>query len=188
MERASTLFKVLRPQQCSIYDSYFWFHERYWKLQAMPNHLMILNGTPFKSLASRCLGMRIGKRVFDDGCDIMEKSMVAIGDNCTLNAGSTIQPHSQEDGGFKSDYITIGAGCTLGIGSWVHYGVTMGEGAQLASDTFLMKGEEVPPHARWAGNPASQVSNDSFAEAAMVVAVTPRSATAPSLATTVGGG
>jgi acetyltransferase-like isoleucine patch superfamily enzyme len=46
------------------------------------------------------------------------------------------------------------AGCTLGIGVVVHYGVTMGEGAVLASDSFLMKGEEVPAHAHWGGNPA----------------------------------
>ena len=56
----------------------------------------------------------------------MEKTLVTIGDDCTLNAGSIIQPHSQEDGTFKSDRIAIGAGCTLGIGSLVHYGVDDG--------------------------------------------------------------
>ncbi len=45
-------------------------------------------------------------------------------------------------------------GCTLGIGVVVHYGVTMGEGAVLAADSFLMKGEEVPAHAHCCGNPA----------------------------------
>ncbi|WP_344585306.1 hypothetical protein, partial [Streptomyces lunalinharesii] len=45
----------------------------------------------------------------------------------------------------------------LGIGSLVHYGVTLGDGATLAADSFLMKGEDVPPHALWAGNPASAV-------------------------------
>ena len=86
--------------------------------------------------------------------------MVAIGDGCTLNSGSVIMSHSQEDGVFKSDCITIGAGCTLGVNAWVHYGVKMGDGAQLAADAFLLKGEEVPPHTRWEGNPASQVQND----------------------------
>jgi non-ribosomal peptide synthetase-like protein len=187
VERASTLFQVLQPQQCSIYDPYFWYHERYWKLMVLRNHLTVLDGTPFKSFAWRLLGVRIGKRVFDDGCYLTEKTMVAIGDGCTLNSGSIVQSHSQEDGGFKSDNITIGAGCTLGINSWVHYGVKMGGGAQLAADAFLMKGEEVPPHTRWAGNPASQVRNDYFAEAAMVAATSP-SRTATSLATTASGG
>ncbi len=187
VDRASTLFQALQPQQCSIYDPYFWYHERYWKLAVLPSHLTIFDGTPLKSFAWRLLGVRIGKRVFDDGCYITEKTLVAIGEGCTLNAGSVIQCHSQEDGGFKSDYITIGAGCTLGVNAVVHYGVTMGDGAQLASDAFLMKGEEVPPHTRWGDNPANQVQNDYYAEAAMA-AVTPPSLTATNTATTVTGG
>jgi non-ribosomal peptide synthetase-like protein len=75
-----------------------------------------------------------------------------------LNVATTIQAHSQEDGTFKSDRIKIGAGCTLGTGAWVHYGVTMGEGVELAPHSFLMKGEEVPPHACWGGNPAREIN------------------------------
>ena len=88
------------------------------------------------------------------------RTLVTIGDDCTLNAGSDIQCHSQEDGAFKSDRITIGAGCTLGVGAFVHYGVTMGDGAVLAPDSFLMKGEDVPPHAQWGGNPATELRDD----------------------------
>ena len=100
---------------------------------------------------------RIGRRVFDDGCCLTERTFTTIGDDCTLNAGSVIQCHSQEDGGFKSDRTAIGAGCTLGVGAFVHYGVTMGDGAVLAPDSFLMKGEEMPPHAVWGGNPAREM-------------------------------
>ncbi len=87
-----------------------------------------------------------------------EKTLVTIGDDVTLNAGSTVQCHSQEDGAFKSDRITIGSGCTVGVAAWVHYGVTMGDRAVLAPDSFLMKGEEVPAGTRWGGNPATQSS------------------------------
>ena len=67
-----------------------------------------------------------------------------------------IQAHSLEDGTFKSDHTTIGSDCTIGVGAFVHYGVTIGDGAEIAADSFLMKGEEVPPHARWGGNPAGE--------------------------------
>jgi len=59
-----------------------------------------------------------------------------------------------EDGIFKADYTVLEDGCTLGAGALIHYGVTMGQGAQLQPDSFLMKAEKVPPHARWGGNPA----------------------------------
>ena len=72
--------------------------------------LQLFNGTPFKNLVWRLLGVRIGRRVFDDGCALPERTLVTIGDDCTLNAGTVIQCHSQEDGAFKSDRITIGDG------------------------------------------------------------------------------
>ncbi len=157
VERLSIWFNPLQPLQCSIYDQRFWSHERYWKLMTTSAQLAILDGTPFKGLAWRLLGVKIGKRVFDDGCGMTEKAMVAIGDDCTLNMASIVQPHSQEDGGFKSDKIEIGAGCTLGVGAWVHYGTKLENGAQLAPDAFLMKGQEVAANTRWAENPAREV-------------------------------
>jgi non-ribosomal peptide synthetase-like protein len=152
VERALLRFGSLRPRYCSIYDPYFWWHERYWKLLApLPG---LLNGTPFKSPVWRLVGVRIGRRVFDDGCGIAERTLVTIGDDCTLNAGSVIHCHSMEDGIFKADRTVLEDGCTLGVGALVHYGVTIGAGAQLRPDSFLMKGEKVPPRARWGGNPA----------------------------------
>lgn len=170
VERAGALFRDLQPQHCSIYDPYFWFHERYWKLMARTNEVRILDGTPLKGLIWRLLGVRMGRRLFDDGCGITEATMVEIGDDCTLNAGSFIQPHSQEDGGFKSDRIRIGNGCTLGVAAWVHYGVTVGDGAQLAPDSFVMKGEEVPANAHWGENPARELREGVRADAAITAA------------------
>ncbi|WP_423832416.1 Pls/PosA family non-ribosomal peptide synthetase [Streptomyces manipurensis] len=153
VERASTGFKAQRPLYCSIYEPAFWRHERFWKMASL-HHMRILDGTPFKNVVGRLQGARIGKRVFDDGCAFPERTLLAIGDDSTLNAGTVIQCHSQEDGAFKSDRTVIGDACTLGVGAFVHYGVTLADGAQLACDAFLMKGEQVPPGARWTGNPA----------------------------------
>jgi non-ribosomal peptide synthetase-like protein len=119
--------------------------------------VQLFNGTPFKPLVWRLLGVRVGARVFDDGVNLTEKSFTSIGDDATLGEGSVIQCHSQEDGGFKSDRVEIGARVTLGVSSFVHYGTTIGEDTILAPDTFLMKGEEVPPGSFWGGNPAREI-------------------------------
>jgi non-ribosomal peptide synthetase-like protein len=158
VDRLVTLFLPVRPLFCSIYDRLFWRHERFWKVPAGPGVIQIFNGTPFKTLFWRLLGVRIGRRVFDDGLWVTERTLVVIGDDCTFNAGGGIQSHSQEDGAFKSDITTIGAGVTLGVGAFVHYGVTIGDGAVLAPDSFLMKGEEIPPQEYWGGNPAREMS------------------------------
>jgi non-ribosomal peptide synthetase-like protein len=154
VERASTGFRALRPQRCSIYDPYFWWHERLWKL-LMPA-LAVFNGTPMKGAIWRLLGVRVGPRLFDDGCAIPERTLVTIGGDCTLNAGTVIQCHSMEEGVFKTDRITLGAGCTVGVNAFVHYGVTMGEGTVLEANSFLMKGGRTAPRSVWGGNPASE--------------------------------
>jgi non-ribosomal peptide synthetase-like protein len=156
IDRAFTAHAALGPRLCSIYDRAFWRHERFWKVPAML-YLQPFNGTPFKNVIWRLLGVRLGRRCFDDGAWLTERTLVSIGDDCTLNAGSIIQGHSLEDGTFKSDHIVIGARCTLGTNAFVHYGVAMGEGAVLEADSFLMKGEEVSPGAKWRGNPAREI-------------------------------
>jgi non-ribosomal peptide synthetase-like protein len=157
VERAVIGFRRLRPRFCSIYQAPFWRHERYWKVPSNA-YLAAFNGTPFKPLLWRLLGVRIGHRVFDDGCAIVERTLVSVGSDCALNAGSTVQSHSLEDGVFKSDRIVIGAGCTLGTGAFVHYGTRLANGCVLDADAFLMKGERVAPGAWWRGNPATEVA------------------------------
>jgi non-ribosomal peptide synthetase-like protein len=152
-------FERLGPQPppiCSIYDHRFWWVERVWKLHPV-GFFHVFDGTPFMSVLWRLIGVRVGKRVFDDGTFISEPTLTAVGDECVLNPGSVVQCESQEDGTFKSGRTTIGARCTVGVGALVHYGVTMGDGAVLAADSFLMKGEEVPPAAHWGGNPAREI-------------------------------
>jgi non-ribosomal peptide synthetase-like protein len=144
------------PPICSIYDPGFWWVERVWKLHPI-NFLHLFDGTPFKSVLWRLIGVRFGERVFDDGTFISEPTLTAVGDECVLNQLSIIQCDSQEDGTYKSGPTTIGAGCTLGVSAFVHYGVTMEDGAVLAADSFLMKGETVPSGARWGGNPAREL-------------------------------
>ncbi len=144
------------PAICSIYHPDFWWVERVWKLHPI-QFFHIFNGTPFKSVIWRLMGVRIGKRVFDDGVHISEPLLTAVGDECVLNHESKIQCDSQEDGTYKSGPTALGAGCTVGVNAFVHYGVTMGDGSALAADSFLMKGETVPPCARWAGNPAREM-------------------------------
>ncbi|HWD02692.1 MAG TPA: hypothetical protein VG674_09595 [Amycolatopsis sp.] len=161
-ERTAQGFRPLRPRFCSIYDPVFWRHERFWKLSP-GRYLALFNGTPFKGLLWRLLGVRVGRRVFDDGCAMPEKSLVTLGDDVTLNVGSVIQCHSLEDGTFKSDRTTVGAGSTIGVGAFVHYGVTIGEAAVVDADAFLMKGSVTAPGSRWRGNPATEIAGEPVA-------------------------
>ena len=153
LERASLRFKRLEPKIASIYDPYFWFHERHWKLSESPI-TGLFSGTPFRNVMFRALGMKVGAKVFDCSRSITERTLTDIGDYANLNEGSVLQAHSLEEGVFKSDHIRLGSGCSVGPGAFVHYGVTMGDHVVLDADSFLMKGEILEAHTGWRGNPA----------------------------------
>ena len=157
IERASIGFGRLRPEIATVYDPAFWRIERHWKLSDSPL-ATAFPGTPMRNMISRLLGVKVGRRVFDDGCVLSERTLVEIGDEANLNEHAIVQAHSLEEGVFKSDVVSIGAGASIGVAALVHYGVTMGEGTHLDADAFLMKGEITPTGSRWRGNPAKLVS------------------------------
>ncbi|GAA4535398.1 hypothetical protein [Pseudonocardia xishanensis] len=138
---------------CSIHDPYFWGHERLWKL--LPPFLALFDGTPLKALVLRALGVRVGRRLLDDGAAMPEHTLVTIGDHVTLGPRSTVQCHSLEDGTFKSDHTALRDGVTVGADAFVHYGVEMGAGTVLDADAFLMKGTVTGARTRWSGTPAT---------------------------------
>jgi len=144
------------PEMCSIYDRRFWQHERYWKVMAY-RLLTPLDGTPMRSVLMRALGVRVGRRLLDEGSGITERKLVTIGDDCVLNAKADLQSHSLEDGVFKTGPITIGSGVTVGLHALVHYSTELGEGSRVAPDSFLMKGEQPAANSYWTGNPARPV-------------------------------
>ncbi len=164
IERASLGFRRLKPEIVTIYDRGFWRVERYWKLSDNPLSTAFA-GTPMRNAISRLLGVKVGRRVFDDGCNLSERTLVEIGDEANLNGHSTLQSHSLEEGVFKSDLVRIGADASVGIGCLVHYGVTMNQNTHLDADSFLMKGEITPAGSRWRGNPANLVHSGATGKA-----------------------
>jgi non-ribosomal peptide synthetase-like protein len=156
IERATMALARLRPQVTSIYDTAFWRVERYWK-HCSENLHRLFAGTPFKNIITRLLGVKLGRKVFDDGLGLTEKPMVEIGDYCTFNADCELQSHSLEEGVFKCDHIKMGTGCTVGVNVLVHYGTTVGDNVVIEQDSFLMKGETAESNSTWQGNPAREV-------------------------------
>ncbi len=156
MERASLGFKPLQPRTVPVLDHYFWDHERHWKFCELPLQSMF-KGTPFKNVISRLLGVKVGRKTFDDGAQFLEKTLITIGDYANLNEAVTIQGHSLEEGVFKSDYIVVGNGCSLGTGAFIHYGVRIGDDVVIDPDSFLMKGEVPDAGTIWQGNPAKAI-------------------------------
>jgi non-ribosomal peptide synthetase-like protein len=154
VERGALKFGRLQPMIVPLLHPYFWFHERHWKLSSLWLVARAFAGTPVKNIISRMEGIRLGRMVFDDGAEVDENTLVEIGDYSNLNTRCVIQPHSLEEGVFKSGRVKIGAGCTLGCAANLHYDVTLEDFAVIEPNSFVMKGETVEGDATWIGNPA----------------------------------
>jgi non-ribosomal peptide synthetase-like protein len=159
VERWSLKFGALQPQICLLLDPYYWFHERHKLVSLLHNLEDPFAGTPFKNIISRLEGVKVGKMVFDDGFEFNEYTLIEIGDYANLNEMGLIQPHTLEEGVFKSDRVKIGEGCTLGSGANLHYGVTFGDYVVLDPNSFVMKGETADPDDTWQGNPARSIGD-----------------------------
>ena len=153
VERAALGFDRLRSRHATLYHPHFWTHERYWKL-SLTAALGLFDATPFKAWFLRALGLTVGRRLLDDGCYVVERTMIRIGDDATLGHQSVLQCHSLENSVFRSAPVLLGSGATIGARAFVHYGTRVGRRATLETDSFLMKGEQMPADARWVGNPA----------------------------------
>jgi non-ribosomal peptide synthetase-like protein len=156
LDHLSRGLQRLVPCEVSIYDPAFWRHERHWKLGLAGDSPLLapLAGTPLRGWLWRCMGVRVGRQLLDDGASLTEKTLVSLGDHCTLGEQCTLQGHSLEDGVFKSGRVQLGQGCSVGAKAYVHYDVALGDGAAVAPDAFLMKGERPAAGECWQGNPA----------------------------------
>jgi non-ribosomal peptide synthetase-like protein len=182
MERASLSFGRLRPQEVSMYDKSFWRHERHWKYSCSPL-IYLFKGTPLKNVVTRLLGVRLGAKVFDDGCLFYDKTLLEIGDFANLNEFCSFRAHSLEEGVFKADHIRVGSGCTIGCNALVHYGVRIEDNVLIDPDSFVMKGETLDAGTRWRGNPARAVGKAAYEAATSPIAAEPvMCATAPAMA------
>ncbi|HIO93667.1 MAG TPA: amino acid adenylation domain-containing protein [Leucothrix mucor] len=152
VERAAFNFGRLPVIRTSIYDQRYWQVERMWKFsETFVNKLWL--GTPMRSTLNRLLGMKVGKKVFDDGLNASEKTLVEIGDYCNLNH-CVLQAHSLEDGLYKSGKIKVGSRCSIENKAFIHYDVVMEDDVRVMSDAFVMKGETLAKGSVWGGNPA----------------------------------
>ncbi len=113
-----------------------------------------LRGTPFLPWILRLHGCKIGKGVWMELTDVTEFDCVTVGDYCALNGFSCLQTHLYEDRIMKVGRVHLGKGVTVGWGATVLYDTKVGDYAQIAPLTVVMKGENIPAHSAWAGSPA----------------------------------
>lgn len=124
-----------------------------WGQYAAPA-LSRLEGTLLLPWYLRAMGMTIGRRVVLGGgfAQVVDPDMIHLGDGATVNA--MFQAHTFEDRVLKIAHVHVRAGATVGHGTVPLYGADIGEGAQVAPHSVIMKEERLLPGLRYEGAPS----------------------------------
>ncbi|WMD23408.1 amino acid adenylation domain-containing protein [Achromobacter seleniivolatilans] len=147
-----------KPRAEPMWTPFVWKSEAVTSLYesiAVPNFFNFLRATPWLPLAMRCMGAKIGKRVFMDTTDLTEYDCVSVGDDAVLHAWSGPQTHLFEDRVMKIGRVSIGRGVNVGPRTTILYDTHVEDHARLGPLTLVLKGETIPAGQAWMGSPAT---------------------------------
>ena len=121
--------------------------------------LSALEGTLLLSWYLRGMGMRIGRRVVLGGgfAQVVDPDMLHFEDGATVSC--QFQAHTFEDRVLKIDRVRIGRQATVGQVAVLLYGAHVGDYANVAPQSVVMKRESLLSGRSYAGSPTQPVTN-----------------------------
>ena len=111
---------------------------------------------PAMRLFYQLLGARFGTNSFPGGV-ILDPRFVTVGDNTLLGRDSILIPHAIEGRHLAHFPIRIGSNVTIGARAILMAGVEVGDGAVIAVNSVVGKGQNIPAGEIWGGTPARKL-------------------------------
>ncbi|MFT4044060.1 MAG: amino acid adenylation domain-containing protein [Gordonia sp. (in: high G+C Gram-positive bacteria)] len=139
-----------------LWSSFVWRNElsdAFVETLAAPWFANAATGTPILNMWLRLLGAHIGKGVWCETYWLPEADLVTLGDGATVQRGCVVQTHLFHDRVMAIDRVTLGPGATLGPHCVALPASGLGESATVGPASLVMRGDVVPAHTRWQGNP-----------------------------------
>jgi non-ribosomal peptide synthetase-like protein len=145
-------------QERPLWSSFVWRNEladTFVELLAVPWFVRTVPGTAMLNLWLRSLGASIGRGVWCESHWLPEADLVRLGDGVTVNRGCVLQTHLFHDRIMSIDGVSLEEGSTIGPHGVILPAASIGTGSTVGPASLVMRGESVPAHSRWTGNPIS---------------------------------
>ncbi|MEW1657324.1 epsilon-poly-L-lysine synthase Pls [Streptomyces sp. NPDC093707] len=139
-----------------LWSAFVWRNELYdtfVESLAVPWMAGAFTGTPVLNWWLRTLGAKIGRGVWLESYWLPETDLVTVADGASVNRGCVLQTHLFHDRIMRLDTVRLAEGSSVGPHGIVLPGTDVGARASIAPSSLVMRGESVPAHTRWAGNP-----------------------------------
>jgi acetyltransferase-like isoleucine patch superfamily enzyme len=134
-----------------------------WARYMVSTHVVrVLVGTLFRSSPlwtwyMRLNGARIGSGVYINSLSISDHNMLVFGDGVVIGEDVHLSGHTVERGVVKTDYVRLGRGVTVGLGSMVGIGVEAGDGCTIGALSVVPKYTKLQAGVTYAGVPARRI-------------------------------
>ena len=144
-----------RPSAHPLWSSFVWRNELADVFtESLAGELIGMSvGTPIINFWLRCMGTKVGRRVWCESRRLPEFDLITLRDGVSINRGCVLQTHLFHDRIMRMDEILLGRSSTLGPNSIVLPGGSLGTGATVGAASLVMRSEAIPAHSKWAGNP-----------------------------------
>jgi non-ribosomal peptide synthetase-like protein len=119
----------------------------------VPFLFVYLRGTPWLPFMLKFFGAKTGKKVWLDTTDITEFDMLSIGDDTAFNLDCGAQTHLFEDRVMKVGDVNVRSQTSVGAKTIILYNTDIGDNVHIDPLSLVMKGENIPDHTSWGGNP-----------------------------------
>jgi acetyltransferase-like isoleucine patch superfamily enzyme len=126
----------------------------------------VFRSTPVWGLYMRLNGAQIGTGVFVNSLALMDHNLLDFGDGAVVGSDAHISGHTVEHGVVKTASVHLGPGVTIGVGSVVEIGVTIGARTQVGALSFVPKHAQLEPGAVYAGAPVRRLDDPAAAHRA----------------------
>jgi acetyltransferase-like isoleucine patch superfamily enzyme len=117
----------------------------------------IFRGSPVWTAYLRLNGARLGRRVYINTVCISDHNLLTCGDDVVIGADVHVSGHTVEDGLLKTAPVILGDHVTVGVGSVVEIGVTVGSHCQIGALSFVPKHAVLSDRAVYVGAPVHRL-------------------------------
>ena len=146
----------VRSSEHDLWTSFVWRNELVWNFVeslAIPWTNSVVLETPIINHVFRLLGARIGKNVLISTWFLDDPDLITVETNASLLKSSDLQTHLFHDRLMQLAPVNVGANATIGSGTFLLPGSSVGNHTQIAAGSLVARDENVPGHAKLSGNP-----------------------------------
>jgi acetyltransferase-like isoleucine patch superfamily enzyme len=117
----------------------------------------LFRGSPVWTAYLRWAGARLGRRVYVNSLSVSDYNLLEFDDDVVIGEHVHISGHTVEAGVVKTDRVRLGRNVTVGLGSVIDIGVTVGAQCQIGALSLVPKHSKLEPGGVYAGIPVRRI-------------------------------